>query len=95
LLIWILSLCPLVSLSKCLSILFIFFKEPAPDFVDSLCSLLSLLGLFQPWVDYFLLSTALWWICFFLFYTLNVCCQAANVISLLLLWDTQSNEFSS
>jgi hypothetical protein len=38
LLIWILSLCPLVSLAKALSILLIFFKEPAPGFVDSLYS---------------------------------------------------------
>ena len=34
LLIWILSLCPLVSLAKGLSILLIFLKEPAPGFVD-------------------------------------------------------------
>jgi len=38
LLIWIHSLCLLVSLAKGLSILLIFLKEPAPSFVDSLCS---------------------------------------------------------
>ena len=38
LLIRILSLCPLVSLAKGLSILLIFLKEPAPHLVDSLNS---------------------------------------------------------
>ena len=33
-LIWILSLCPPVSLAKGLSVLLIFFKEPASGFVD-------------------------------------------------------------
>jgi hypothetical protein len=75
LLIWILSLCPLVSLAKGLSILLIFFfKEPSPGFVDSLyCS---------PEFDYFLLSTSLECICFFLFLSFQVCCQAASVSSL-------------
>jgi hypothetical protein len=43
LLIWILPLWPLVSLANCLSILFIFSKEPALGFVDSLNFSLSIL----------------------------------------------------
>jgi hypothetical protein len=38
LLIWIQASCPLVGLAKALSILLIFFKEPAPGLVDSLNS---------------------------------------------------------
>ena len=38
LIIWILSLCPVVSLSKDLSIMLIFSNQPAPGLVDSLYS---------------------------------------------------------
>ena len=75
LLIWILSLCPLVSLAKGLSILLIFLKGPAPGFVDSLYSSFCFyLVDFNPEFDYFLPSTPLGytlasWVntCFFLF----------------------------
>jgi hypothetical protein len=60
LLIRILSLCPLVSLAKGLSILLIFFKKPAPGMVDSLYSSFCLyLVDFSPEFDYFLPSTPL------------------------------------
>ena len=60
LLIRILSLCPLVSLAKGLSILLIFFKESAPHLVDSLNSSSCFhLADFAPKFDYFLLSTPL------------------------------------
>ena len=65
LLIRILSLCPLVSLAKGLSgfiYLVDFLKESAPGFVDSLYSPFCFYL-----VDYFLLSTPLGCICFFLF----------------------------
>jgi hypothetical protein len=56
-LIWILSLWPLVSLSKGSSSLLIFLKEPAPGFVDSLYSSFHFyLVDFSPQYDYFLLS---------------------------------------
>ena len=60
LLIRILSLCPLVSLAKGLSILVIFSKEPAPLLVDSLnsSSCFHLVDL-SPKFDYFLPSTPL------------------------------------
>ena len=59
-LIRILSLCPLVSLAKGLSILLIFLKESAPGLVDSLNSFLSFhLVDFSPEFGYFLLSTPL------------------------------------
>jgi hypothetical protein len=68
LLIWILSLCPVVSLVKGLSILLIFLKEPAPGVVDSLNSSFCFhLVDFSPEFDYFLPSTPLGCICFFLF----------------------------
>jgi hypothetical protein len=68
LLIWILSLCPLVSLSKGLSILLIFLKNPAPGFVDSLYSSFWFYLIdFSPEFDYFLPSTPLGFICYFLF----------------------------
>jgi hypothetical protein len=55
LLIWILSLCPLVSLPKGLSILLIFLKEPALPFVDYFYSSLCFkLVDFHPEFDYFL-----------------------------------------
>ena len=57
LLIRILSLCPLVSLAKGLSILLI--DKPAPGLVDSLNSSFSFhLVDFSPEFDYFLLSTS-------------------------------------
>ena len=60
LLIWILSLCPLVNLAKGLFILLIFLKEPAPGFADSLYSSFCFyLVDFSPEFDYFLLSTPL------------------------------------
>jgi hypothetical protein len=66
LLIWILSLCPLVSLARGLSILLIFFKEPAFNFVVSLyCFLCFCLVDFCPEFEYFLLSTPLGYVCFF------------------------------
>ena len=60
LLIRILSLCPLVSLAKGLSILLIFLKEPAPPLVDSSnsSSCFHLVD-FSPEFDYFLPSTPL------------------------------------
>jgi hypothetical protein len=59
-LIRILSLFPLVSLAKGLSIFFYFFKEPAPVLVDSLNSSFCFhLVDFSPKFDYFLLSTPL------------------------------------
>jgi hypothetical protein len=58
--IWILPLDPLVSLARGLSIMLIFPKEPASDFVDSLyCFLSSYLFDFSPEFDYFLPSTPL------------------------------------
>ena len=60
LLIWILSLCLLVSLAKGLSILLIFFKEPAFGLVDSLYgSLRFYLIDFSPEFDDLLSSTPL------------------------------------
>jgi hypothetical protein len=65
LLIWILSLSPLVSLAKGLCFFFFYFyfyflKEPAPNCVDYLCSSLCFYFLdFTPEFDYFLLSTLL------------------------------------
>ena len=60
LLIRMLSLCPLVSLAKGLSILLIFLKEPAPGFADSLYSSFCFyLVDFSPVIDYFLPSTPL------------------------------------
>ena len=58
LLIKILSLCPLVSLAKGLSILLIFLKEPTPRLVNSLngSSCFHLVD-FTPEFDYFLPST--------------------------------------
>ena len=67
LLIRMLSLCPLVSLAKGLSILLIFFKEPAPLLVDSLNSSCFHLVDFAAEFDYFLPSTPLGLICFLLF----------------------------
>jgi hypothetical protein len=68
LLIWILSLCPLVSPAKGLFILLIFSKELAPGFLDSLYSSFCFcLVDFSLEVDYFLWSTLLGCICFFLF----------------------------
>jgi hypothetical protein len=68
LLIRMLSLCPLVSVDKGLSILLIFLKEPAPGFVDSLYSPFCFyLVDFSPELDYFLPSPPLGCICFFLF----------------------------
>jgi hypothetical protein len=66
LLIRILSLCPLGSLAKGLSVWLIFPKETAPDLVDSLCisSCVHLVD-FSPKFDHFLPSTPLGWICFF------------------------------
>ena len=60
LLIKILSLCPLVSLAKGLSILLIFLKEPTPRLVNSLnsSSCFNLVD-FTPEFDYFLPSTPL------------------------------------
>ena len=68
LLIRILSLCPLVSLPNSLSIFVDFLKEPAPGLVDSLygCFCFYLVD-FSPKFDYFLPSTPLGCICFFLF----------------------------
>jgi hypothetical protein len=58
LLIWILSLSPLESLTKDLSILLIFSKEVTTGFLDSFySSLCSYLVDFCPEFDYFLLST--------------------------------------
>ena len=59
LLIRILSLCPLVSLAKGISILLIFLKEPAPGVVDSLYSSFCFHFDFGPEFDYFLPSTPL------------------------------------
>ena len=68
LLIWILSFYPLASLANGLFILLIFFKEPAPGLANSLSSSLCFhLVDFGPEFDYFLLSTPLGYICFFLF----------------------------
>ena len=74
LLIWILSLCPLVSLAKDLSILLIFSNNQLlPGLVDFVCvcvcvcsSFCFYLVDFSPEFDYFLLSTPLGCICFFL-----------------------------
>jgi hypothetical protein len=69
LLIGILSLCSLVSLATGLTILLIFSKKKktVPDFVDSLCSSFCFyLVDFSPEFDYFLLTTLLGYICFFL-----------------------------
>ena len=83
LLIWILSLCPVVSLAKDLSILLIFLKEPAPGFVDSLYSSLCLFLVdFSTEFDYFLPSTHLECICFSLFQRFHVYCQVVRVSSL-------------
>ena len=58
LLIWILSLCPLVRLAKGLIYLVGFLKEPAPGFVDSLYGSLSFYLIdFRPEFDDFLPST--------------------------------------
>jgi hypothetical protein len=66
LLIWILSLCPLVSLAKGLIYLVDFLKEPAPGFVDALYSSFCLyLVDFSPEFDYVLLPNPLEYICFF------------------------------
>jgi hypothetical protein len=59
LLIRMLSLCPLVSQAKGLSILLIFLKEPAPRLVDSLNSSCFHLVDFAPEFDCFLPSTPL------------------------------------
>jgi hypothetical protein len=68
LLIWILSLCPLVSLAKGLIYLVDFLKEPSPGFVYSLySSFCCYLVDFIPEFDYFLPSTPLVCISFFLF----------------------------
>ena len=67
LLIWILFLCPLVSLAKGLSILLIFSKNHLLV-VDSLNSSFCFhLVDFSPEFDYFLLSTPLGRICFLVF----------------------------
>ena len=80
LLIWILSLCPLFSLAKGLSILLIF---SAPGLVDSLYrSFCFYLVDFSPEFDYLLQSTPLRCICFFLFKIFQVCCQSTSVSSL-------------
>jgi hypothetical protein len=68
LLIWILSLCPLVSLAKGDFYLVDFLKKTAPGFVDSLYSSFCFyLVDFSPEFDYFLPSIAHGCICFFLF----------------------------
>jgi hypothetical protein len=67
LLIRILTLCPLVSLAKGLPILLIFSKKQLLDLLI-LCIVLCLyLVDFSPEFDYFLRSTPLRCICFFLF----------------------------
>ena len=61
LLIWILSLCPLVFLAEGSSLLLFFFKEPALCFFDSLDgSFCFYLVNFCSEFDYFLSSTPLW-----------------------------------
>ena len=79
LLIWIPSLCPLVSLAKGLSILLIFSKN---QFLALLILCIALLVDFSPEFDYFLQSTPLGCICFILFYSYQECCQAVSVCSL-------------
>ena len=68
LLIWILFLCPLVSLAKGLSILLIFLKNKLLVWL-SLCIVLFSFHLvdFSPDFDYLLLSTPLGKICLILF----------------------------
>ena len=76
------TLFPLVSLAKGISILLFFFIELAPGLVDSLFSSFCFyLVEFSPELDYFLLSTPLWCICLFLFYSLHLCCQGVSVCS--------------
>ena len=73
---------PLVGLTKGFINLVDFLEEPAPGFIDSLYgSLCFYLVDFSPGFDYFLMSTPLWCICFFLFERFQVCC--ATVCSLL------------
>ena len=60
LLVMLMSLCPLVSLAKGLSILLIFSKKQSPGLVDSLYSSFCFhLVDFSPDFDYFLPSTPL------------------------------------
>jgi hypothetical protein len=71
LLIWMLSLCPLVSLTKGLSILLVFFKEQSPSFVYSFVySFCFYFVDFSPEFDYYLLSPPLG--CFFFFFVLEL-----------------------
>jgi hypothetical protein len=68
LLIWILSMCLLLSLAKGFIYVVDFLKELAPVFVDSLYSSFCFYFVdFSPEFDYFLQSTPLGYICFFLF----------------------------
>jgi hypothetical protein len=73
LLVWILSLCLLISLAEDLSNLVDFLKEPAPRFVDSLYSSFCFyLFYFSTEFENFLLSTPLGYICFFVVVVLKL-----------------------